>query len=263
MSALATRLRFASALAAFALCAPTSALAVQAGGQASPAPTPAPPPAPPTYVGPPVGSAFHREDFRTVLPRDPPPLTQVYAQALDIARCVQRTHPEVLRELLDKAVSSRAERLAAERVLRSGRTCPVPIPDLSVPTRLLRGAAAEAFLGTIATPEPDVAKVANSTRVADFYKAMPKVDRVRDTTSGDVQTIVECQIILAPGLARKLIESVPGSAESDRLRQHVGDVTTACGTVVTADKRYELIYRTYLAEALYHWTRVGIGNRLT
>jgi hypothetical protein len=236
---------------------------VQAGVQAAPAPTPAPPPAPPSYVGPPVGSAFNRNDFRAILPRNPLPLTEVYGQALDIARCVARSHPELLSELLNKTVSSRAEQLAAEKVLRSGRTCPVAIPDLLVPTRLLRGAAAEAVLGTIATPEPDVAKVANSSRVADFYKAMPKVDRVRDTTSDDVQKIVECQIILAPGLVRKLIESTPGSTQSDSLRQRVGDVTTACGAIVTADKRYELLYRTYLAEALYHWTRVAIGNRLT
>lgn len=234
-----------------------------AQSNAGPAPgTAAPSPSPRTMVGPGPVSAFPQGDFDLGAMRSSQlAATEVYAQTVKFARCVERTHPEKLQRLLEKAISSRAESFAAQAMLHREHECLAP--DSPVGPRLLRGAAAEAMLENLATPDPDVARVANTDRVKKFHLAMPKVDGVRDTTSADVQKVIECQVVLAPGLSRKLVDAVPGSLESDRLRHRIAEATGRCGEIVAVGLTYEIVYRTYLAEALYHWTRVGIGNRFS
>jgi hypothetical protein len=140
---------------------------------------------------------------------------------------MQHTRPERLATLLEKPISSRAEELAADRLLRFSGACPGG--RLSVSPRMLRGAAAEVILENFAAPAPDRVTHINTAQVSDFAAASPPVDQVRDRFSQDVQTFVECQVVLAPGLARKLITAErPGA---DRLSQ------LPCRSALSLDSR--------------------------
>ena len=126
---------------------------------------------------------------------------------------------------------------------------------------ILRGAAAEAMLDNLATADPDKATVVNAGRAAAFEQTMPKVDTRWDKQSAAVQHLVECQVILAPGLARKLMQTEPGSAAEDRSRAAIVSASQACGGVNVPSDAGQLIYRIYLAQAVYAWSLVGSPSR--
>lgn len=185
----------------------------------------------------------------------------LYQSTLDFARCMQHTRPERLATLLEKPISSRAEELAADRLLRFSGACPGG--RLSVSPRMLRGAAAEVILENFAAPAPDRVTHINTAQVSDFAAASPPVDQVRDRFSQDVQTFVECQVVLAPGLARKLITTAPGTTGADEAAKELIAATGRCGSFHTQRGPVQIAYRSYLAEALYHWTRATASNRLS
>lgn len=89
---------------------------------------------------------------------------------------------------------------------------------------------------------------------------MPSVDRARDRNSADVQRFIECQIVLAPGLARKLTSAVPGSSEADASAAQLISATTPCGKIEVEEGPLQIAYRSFLAEALYHWTRATASS---
>jgi hypothetical protein len=155
----------------------------------------------------------------------------LYERTLELARCMRRSHPQRLAALLEKPVSSRAEDLAADRLLRFSGSCPGG--NLRISSRMLRGAAAEAILENFAAQVPDRVTHINSAQVSDFAAAVPPVDEVRDRTSQDVRTFVGCQIVLAPGLARDLIAADPGSAKADEAAKELISSTTVCGSFRT------------------------------
>jgi hypothetical protein len=188
-------------------------------------------------------------------------VVSLYESALEFARCMQRSRPQRLATLLEKPLSSRAEELAVDRLLRFSGTCPGG--RLQISARMLRGAAAEAILENFAAAAPDRVTHINTAQVSDFVAASPPVDRVRDHTSQDVQTFVECQIVLAPGLARKLITAAPGTNEADNAAEELIAATKLCGSFHTQGGPVQLAYRSYLAEALYHWTRATASHRLS
>jgi hypothetical protein len=256
----AARLRQSAVVAiALALAAAPGSLAARQNAPSTPVASH--PGIPATYVTQSPGSAFPRWTLSRSATLGPVSVADLYGQTVAFARCVQRSHPEKLRQLLEKPVSSRAEAFATKQILKFEPGCDGKLPNRPASARIIRGAAAEAMLSTIVTSDPDVAKTVNTAKLDDFHAAMPKVGSVRDTTSGDVQKVVECQVVLAPGLARKLIESRPGSREDGEFRQRIADASVRCGTIATAGLTSEVVYRAYLAEALYHWSSVGIGNR--
>ncbi|WP_305096161.1 hypothetical protein [Croceibacterium aestuarii] len=65
----------------------------------------------------------------------------------------------------------------------------------------------------------------------------------------------QCEVLLAPGLARKVVDAAPDSADEEKLREQLAKETEACGEIEVDSKLAGLIHRSYLAETLYHWTR--------
>lgn len=233
---------------------PTSA--AQPGAQPSPRP---PLIRQPLYV--PPADPRGLTDRPSVLDGGIDDAVSLYESTLELARCLQRSRPQRLAALLKKPVSSRAEELAVDRLLRFSGSCPGG--RLRISARMLRGAAAEAILENFATPAPDRVKHLNSAQISDFASALPPVDRIRDRTSAEVQKVVECQVVLAPGLARKLITAAPGSHKADNAAEELIAATSRCGVLRPRAGRLQIAYRSYLAEALYHWTRATASHRLT
>jgi hypothetical protein len=196
---------------------------------------------------------------RPTLIEDGMAVVSLYKSTLQFARCIERSRPRLLAALLEKPVSSHAEALAVERLLRLTSGCPGG--KLQVSARMLRGAAAESILENFEVAAPDRATQINSAQVADFMAAMPSVDRMRDRNSEEVQKFVECQVLLAPGLARNLVIAVPGSREASDAATQLIAATGRCGTIETHGSPLQIAYRTYLAEALYHWTRASASSR--
>jgi hypothetical protein len=184
-----------------------------------------------------------------------------YQDALRIVRCVKQYRPRQIRRFLKTKISSWAESRAAGELLSFSGGC--NSDDLDISIRILRGAAAEAMLDNLATADPDRASVISAGRAKAFDELMPDVDRARDKLSEGLQHLVECQVVLAPGLARKMIRTAPGSSDEDRMRQAIESASPACGTVNVPTVAGQLIYRIYLAQALYAWSLVGPPARNT
>lgn len=251
------------ALALFALTLSWSSPGATAQPQSSQPGAP-PPSRPPIIRQPlhvPLSDPRARADRPGMLDGGMEGVASLYEDTLEFARCMQRLRPQRLATLLEKPLSSRAEELAADRLLRFSGSCPGG--RLQISARMLRGAAAEAILENFAAAAPDRATHINTAQVSDFAAASPPVDRVRDRTSQDVQTFVECQVVLAPGLARKLITARPGSPEADDAAQELIAATGLCGSFHTQGGPAQIAYRSYLAEALYHWTRATASHRLS
>ena len=135
----------ALALFAVALCLQSAPVFAQARARAPP------PIAPPARSQCTQRLIYVPPGSRPGLADRPGPLTggtdgaaTLYQSTLDFARCMQHTRPERLATLLEKPISSRAEELAADRLLPLSGACPGG--RLSVSPRMLRGAAAEVIL---------------------------------------------------------------------------------------------------------------------
>jgi hypothetical protein len=184
-----------------------------------------------------------------------------YQDALRIVRCVKQYHPRQIRRFLKTKISSWAESRAAGELLSFSGGCNSDDLDLSI--RILRGAAAEAMLDNLSTADPDRASVISAGRAKAFAETMPDVDRANDKDSEGLQHLVACQVVLAPGLARKMIGTAAGSSSEDRFRQAIISASPACGTVNVPTEAGQLIYRIYLAQAVYAWSLVGPAARHT
>jgi hypothetical protein len=92
---------------------------------------------------------------------------------------------------------------------------------------------------------------------------MPAVDRVRDRNSEDILRFVECQVVLAPGLARNLVSAVPGSNEADNAATQLIAATSRCGVIEARGRPSQIAYRSFLAEAVYHWTRASASGQFS
>lgn len=248
------------ACACAGLAVPANAIPVSGGAPvrsgSTPAPTPPPPPIMPRI---PYGTWRGPIERRLPILKDAQAYTQDYQDALRVARCVQRYHPRQMRQFLKTKISSWTEARAAGDVLVFAGGCGGD--DLSVSIRILRGAAAEAMLDNLATADPDRSTVVSAGRAKAFDETMPEVDRARDKDSEGIQQLVECQVMLAPGLARKLIRTTPGSNEEDRSRTAIVSASPACGSVDVPSTAGQLVYRIYLAQALYAWSLVGPPSR--
>lgn len=187
--------------------------------------------------------------------KDTEAYTQDYRDALRLVRCVERYHPKQVRRLLKTKISSWAEARSAGDLLSFSGGCGGA--DLNVSIRILRGAAAEAMLDNLVTADPDRATVVNAARAKAFDEIMPDVDHARDKHSEVIEHLVECEVVLAPGLARKLVATAPGSSAEDRARQAIVSASPACGSVDAPTGAGQLVYRIYLAQALYAWSLVG------
>jgi hypothetical protein len=247
----------ASAGAAFPAWAGPMAGTARTGATATPAPTPAPRPTPMPMV--PYNAWRNQMQRRLPLLKDPDAYTQDYRDALRVVRCVERYHPRQVRQLLKSRISSWTEARSAGDLLSLSGGCGGD--DLKVSIRILRGAAAESMLDNLATADPDKATAVSAARARAFDETMPEVDRKWDKESEGIQRLVECQVILAPGLARKLMKTEPGSSAEDRSRTAVAAASPACGTVNVPSDADQLIYRIYLAQAVYAWSLVGSPSR--
>lgn len=173
----------------------------------------------------------------------------LYQHAVDFARCVGRKHADKLAGLLGAAAASNAEQTAAQDMAKAARGC--SDTRLQVSMRLLRGATAEALLGTMNVPLG-----LTDADFTAFHAAMPAAA----PADANVQKIVECQVSTAPGLVRKLVGTTPGTPESDTVGKKLVAATGSCGSVATSDLDTALIYRSYLAEGLYHLLSAAAGG---
>lgn len=181
-----------------------------------------------------------------------------YRDTLQFAECAQRITPARVASLLDKPLGSPAERRAANLLIRFAPGCLGN--SVLVSTRLLRGAAAEAVLETFRVVDPDKAREVSSTRMESFFGATPASDGEKDETAVALARLTQCQVLFAPGLARKLLDVEPGSNDEEGFRSQLVEGTPMCGKVEAKSDLAWLIHRSYLAEALYHWTRSAGGS---
>jgi hypothetical protein len=253
------RRNLASGFAAAALLTGGFApLSAQSGPPPGPAPAPTPAPAP-QMVSPrglPQGELDSRWQFDAAQKLgEQANLFNRYRQAVTFAECAQRVTPSRVANLLAQPIASASERRAANSLMRFAPGCLGDSVLLS--TRLLRGAVAEAVLEDYKLAEPDRAREINSTRMNDFLEATPAAEREKDETAKALAKLTQCQVMLAPGLARKLLDVAPETRAEVDLRGELAEGTALCGRVEAQSEIAWLVHRSYLAEALYHWTRSG------
>ena len=224
--------------------------------------TPAPSQARPSVQAPPSGPQLRRPGgdqysrFRLdAMSRLTDPAVHVdrYRQTLEFAQCASRVSPRRVASLLNQPPASPAERRAANSLMRFAPGCLGH--SLVISTRLLRGAAAEAALENYRSADPDAAKTIDSARLEKFFAATPDSDKVKDEGALQLARYAQCQVMLAPGLTRKLLEEKPDSREEKTLRDKLVEISAPCGRMVARTDLAGLLHRSYLAEALYHWTR--------
>jgi len=240
------------ALSSLALAAPVAA-------QQTPTPTPAPAPLPlPTVPPSDRDEMMRRWQFDAANKmQDQANLVSQYRQTVTFAECAQRIAPSRLMNLLDQPLGSPAERRAANTLIRFAPGCLGN--TMLVSTRLLRGAAAEAVLENYRTPDPDQAREIQSERMESFLAATPDPTDLKDETAVGLTKLTQCQVLFAPGLSRKLLDTQPESKDEGAVRAKLVEGTTMCGQVEAVNDLSWLIHRSYLAEALYHWTRSSAG----
>jgi hypothetical protein len=178
-----------------------------------------------------------------------------YRSTVTFAECAQRVSPTRVASLLEKPLDSPEERRAANSLIRFAPGCLGN--SVMVSTRLLRGAAAEAALEGYRLGDPDTAKEISSTRMENFLGATPGTGKEKDKTALALTRLTQCQVMFAPGLSRKLLDTPPESKDEDAIRSRLVEGTAMCGQVEATNDLSWLIHRSYLAEALYHWTRSG------
>jgi hypothetical protein len=230
-----------------------------AAAQQTPTPSPAPAPPPPQIVVPrpwPNDEINRRWQFDAAQKlHDQADLSKRYRQSVSFAECAQRVSPSRLANLLEQPLASPGERRAANTLIRFAPGCLGN--SVLVSTRLLRGAAAEAALEGFRLADPDQATTINSARMDDFLEATPALEREKDETAVALTKLTQCQVLFAPGLARKVLDAEPDTEEETDIRARLAEGTTMCGRVDARSHFAWLIHRSYLAEALYHWTRSG------
>src|SRR5690606_18457206 len=183
-----------------------------------------------------------------------------YRRTVTFAECAQRVSPTRVASLLEQPLATPEERRAANSLIRFAPGCLGN--SVLVSTRFLRGAAAEAVLEGYRSGDPDTAREINSTRMENFLEATPGTGREKDKTAIALTRLTQCQVMFAPGLARKLLHVRPDSEDEGALRKKLAEGTAMCGQVETKSELAWLIHRSYLAEALYHWTRsAGASKR--
>ena len=82
-----------------------------------------------------------------------------------------------------------------------------------------------------------------------FLASTPEIDGKADD---HMQTIIECQVMIAPGLARALFETAPGSSEAEPAYAELTEATKACGSLEVANAYSGVVYRSYLADDWVH-----------
>jgi hypothetical protein len=165
----------------------------------------------------------------------------LYQSAVDFAKCVGRKHGDKLSSLLGMPQASDTETKAAQDLARSAGGCSKN--RLEVGMRLLRGATAEALLSGMKMPLG-----LTDADFTAFHGAMPAAP----ASNASLQKVVECQVTTAPGMVRNLVDTKPGSAEADAASNQLATATRSCGSVAVSDPDTALIYRSFLAEGLYH-----------
>ncbi|ANU08098.1 hypothetical protein [Paraurantiacibacter namhicola] len=243
-----------AAIAAVLMGMAGPALAQSSGGTPTPTPAPMPPPlpAPPTTF----------QDFEQRNSLDASRMLtggsgyrEQYTKSLGFTDCVQRVTPKRLERFLRQPIGSSAERRAASALLRSAPGC--SSRSFVVSVRFLRGAASETILQNYASPDIDRAGTLDSERIERFMAYNPAISDRNDPDVRALARYTQCQVMVAPGLARKLILADHGSDEEKALREQIASVTGMCGTMEAKNDLAAVTYRSYLAEALYHWTRSG------
>lgn len=234
----------------------------QSGGSSPPPP---PPPPPPVLLPPPPS------DFPDRARRDGLDATRLlvegqnygdrYRKTIDFATCVHRTSPERLQRFLQQPVGSASERRSARSLLRFAPGCSSRGFVASV--RFLRGASSEVILGNLGAQDPEQAKTVQSDRAERFFANIPDSSGEKDAGARALAAFTQCQVLLAPGLARRVIEAKPDSADETRLRRQLLEVTPSCGSIKISGPLAGVTYRSYLAEALYHWTRSAAQGSLS
>jgi hypothetical protein len=253
--------RAQTAIAAIAATLIVAAVPVgEARAQNAPPPTPTPMPIPPPIIErPPQTDELSRRwqfDARRMM-EEQANLANRYRQTVEFAECAQRITPTRLATLLNQPLGTSQERRAADVLIRFAPGCLGN--TMLVSTRLLRGAAAEAVLESYRSSDPDTAKEISSTRMENFLEATPGTGNEKDKTAVALTKMTQCQVLFAPGLARKLMDTKPDSDDEAALRGQLVEGTPMCGQVDAKNDFAWLIHRSYLAEALYHWTRSAGG----
>lgn len=177
-----------------------------------------------------------------------------YRIARRFADCAQRVSPRRVAALLEKPVASPAERRAANSLMRFAPGCLAQPIVISI--SMLRGAAAEAVLAGFRNADPQVSTTVESSRLAEFFAAAPDLAGGDDGAARIVR-FTQCQVVFAPGLVRSVLAEEPDSAAEKKLRVRLSEATALCGSTDLGAQEAALIHRSYLAEALYHWTRSG------
>lgn len=253
-----TRYAHLLAIGAFSLL-----MAVQpaASQQTSPAQTPpstrpAPPQIPPPMPNPAMqhGELLRRWQYdATMKLREQADLFKTYRKAISFAECAQRVAPSRIADLLGQPLASSGERRATNSLIRFAPGCLGNSVVLS--TRLLRGAVAEAVLENYRLADTATAREIQSDRMEAFLEATPGASAMTDETVLALTKMTQCQVLFAPGLARKVLDTMPESdAESESLEK-LTDGARLCGRIEGKNHLATLVHRSYLAEALYHWTR--------
>lgn len=235
----------------------SSALAQQSAPPPA-APTPMPPP--PMILPPPGPNDEMRRRWEFDAQRmigGQAELTERYRHTVTFAECAQRVSPTRVASLLEKPLDSAEERRAANSLIRFAPGCLGS--SIMVSTRLLRGAAAEAVLEGYRSGDPDTVKEISSTRMENFLEATPGTGGERDKTALALTRMTQCQVMFAPGLSRKLLNTKPESKDEGEARTRLVEGTAMCGQIDATSDHAWLVHRSYLAEALYHWTRSAGG----
>ncbi|MXO59576.1 hypothetical protein GRI89_08480 [Altererythrobacter salegens] len=239
------------------MAAPFGIAQAQVAGQTPPPDQPSRPEPPPLIFVPDYTRAetLRRQefDFHNKLMQQETRLSN-YRMAREFADCAERISPGRVAALLNKPLASSAERRAAYSLMRFAPGCLGQSVYVSIP--LLRGAVAEAALHDVQIADPKVATQIDSERVRQFSGATPGNEEGQEEIAA-FSRFTQCQVLLAPGLVRDLLGEDPASTGEKSLRGKLADATKACGNPIGSDEEAAVVHRSYLAEALYHWTRSG------
>jgi hypothetical protein len=169
-----------------------------------------------------------------------------YGRARDFTDCVARTGERRLVNLLASQPGSSDETREGRRLFSRFRSCQDNPEAFSM--RLLRGASAESLLAESPLPLPR-----STIQFAEFTEMTPDADDAPEGANAFYQRLAECQVAVAPGVARALLANEVNYGELEASYSQLVAATAPCGgESLEADATTALVQRSFIAEAAFH-----------
>ncbi len=185
--------------------------------------------------------------------------SQAFANAKRFARCAVNMSAERSRLFLDQDAPYKSPKKLTDQQF-FGRFKGCAPAQMHVDRDFIRGTLAEEVV--LQTIPVDGLKAATSgAQVTEFVKKVAVEDPSTDKPLTATQLTTECRVAMAPGPARSVLETEPGSDEEKSALATLAVLTPQCNLFVDVAPMTGYFQRAFIARGLYYWSDFVSRNK--